>query len=95
MPALRTICTDDYAVIDAGQPVGRIRRAGERQGEVWMWNVTLPTPGAPGNTDGSLDAAKAAFREAWSAFKASIGEKGLAEAIQTQCDTVDKRHHLT
>lgn len=61
---------NDYTVIDAGQPVGRIRRAAERNGEVWIWNVTVNMPGAPNGTANSLEAAKADFRAAWTAFKA-------------------------
>ena len=43
--ALRTIGIKDYAVIDEGHPVGRIRLAAERHGEVWMWNCTVLLPG--------------------------------------------------
>jgi hypothetical protein len=72
---------NDYTVIDlaspsgfakagAGQPIGRIRRAAERNGEVWIWNVTVNMTGAPNGTADSLEAAKADFRAAWAAFKA-------------------------
>ena len=44
--ALRSIGSNDYAVIDDGYPVGRIRLASQQRGEVWYWNVTIPVPGA-------------------------------------------------
>ena len=62
--ALRTIGIKDYAVIDEGHPVGRIRLAAERHGEVWIWNCTVLCPGFHGSAV-SLEAAKMAFREAF------------------------------
>ena len=53
--ALRSIGSNDFAVIDDGYPVGRIRLAAERGGQTWMWNCTIPAPGAPSGTAGSLD----------------------------------------
>jgi hypothetical protein len=78
--ALRSIGSNDYAVIDDGYPIGRIRLAAERGGETW--NCTIPVPGAPNGTAGSLDAAKAAFRESWTKFKAAIGPERLAGALE-------------
>ena len=80
--ALRSIGSNDYAIIEDGYPVGRIRLAAERGGETWMWNCTIPAPGAPSGTAGSLDAAKAAFRETWMKFKATIGPERLANALE-------------
>ena len=45
--ALRSIGSNDFAVIDDGYPVGRIRLAAERGGQTWMWNCTIPVPGRP------------------------------------------------
>jgi hypothetical protein len=51
--ALRSIGSNDYAVIDDGDRVGRIRLAAERRGEVWMWNIGLNIPGGvPSGTAG-------------------------------------------
>ena len=80
--ALRSIGSNDFAVIDDGYPVGRIRLAAERGGQTWMWNCTIPAPGAPSGTAGSLDAAKAAFGESWARFKAAIGPERLANALE-------------
>lgn len=79
--ALCTIGKSDYAVIDDGNPVGRIRLASERQWE--MWNCTLPVPSVPSGTAGSFEAAKAAFRLAWMKYKADICPERLAKALQT------------
>jgi hypothetical protein len=70
--ALRPIGSNDFAVIDDGNPVGRIRYAAERTNNVWMWNVTLNIPGGvPSGTSAGLDRAKADFRTAWTAFKSA------------------------
>jgi hypothetical protein len=88
---LRPLAPDDYAVFHDGHPVGRIRIAAERRAQVWMWNVTIPHPGAPGGTAADLEEAKAAFREAWSTFKAAIGEVRLAEALELAQNARDRR----
>ncbi len=81
--ALRSIGSNDFAVIDDGDRVGRIRLAAERRGEVWMWNVGLNIPGGvPSGTATSLEEAKTAFREAWTRFKAGIEPALYAEAIE-------------
>jgi hypothetical protein len=60
---------DDYCVKHAGRSVGRIRRADERTGR-WDWVINPPLPiptWGVGRAD-SLEAAKAAFRSAWTQF---------------------------
>ncbi len=84
MLALRPIGRNDFAVIDDGHTVGRIRHAAERANGVWLWHVTVPIPGPPYGNAGDLEPAKVAFREAWIAFKASAGSERLASAIETQ-----------
>jgi hypothetical protein len=71
-------------VIDDGHVVGRIRHAAERTNDVWMWHVTVLIPSPPYGSARTLDAAKAAFQEAWTAFKAAAGPKRLAQAFETQ-----------
>lgn len=87
---LRRVAPDDYAVIDEGHPVGRIRRAAERTGEVWMWNVTVSIPGAGQGTADGLEAAKTAFRAFWISFKAAIGEARLRQALQEAQDARER-----
>jgi len=48
--ALRPLANNDFAVIDDGHPVGRIRLASERSDAVWMWNITIPLPGGNAET---------------------------------------------
>lgn len=74
MLALRSIDKNDYAVIDDGNTIGRIRHAAERTNDIWMWNVTIPIPdGVPYGNAGDLEPAKVAFREAWLKFEAAAG----------------------
>ena len=73
--ALRPIGSNDYAVIEDGNPVGRIRLAAERHREVWLWNCTVLIPGVPHGNASSLEAAKTAFRQAWVKCKAEIGQE--------------------
>jgi hypothetical protein len=90
--ALRSIGSNDYAVIDDGDRVGRIRLAAERRGEVWMWNIGLNIPdGVPSGTATSMEEAKAAFREAWTRFKAGIEPSLYAEAIEEAKAARDRR----
>ena len=79
---LRLMTKDDYAVIDAGEPVGRIRLASERRPQCWMWSVTVCVTGAGNGTAADLDAAKAAFRQSWLPFKTAIGEQCLVAALE-------------
>ena len=89
--ALRSIGSNDYAVIDDGHAVGRIRLASERHGETWMWNCTVLIPGVPNGNAGSLGAAKTAFRQAWAKSKAEIGPERLAQALETAQETRERR----
>lgn len=73
--ALRSIGSNDFAVIEDGHSVGRIRLARGRHREVWMWNCTVPHLRFPSGNAGSLEAAKAAFRQAWAKNKAEIGRR--------------------
>jgi hypothetical protein len=71
--------TDDYVVVEDGRKIGRIRLAGERGWsghDNWLWNVTVPLP-IPPDCNGSaesLDAAKVAFRAAWTQFRSGLTE---------------------
>ena len=80
--ALRFIGPNDFVVVDNGYPVGRIKLARERRGEVWYWNVTIPVPGVPGGTAFSLEVARATCRKAWTKTKAEIGPERLAPALE-------------
>src|SRR5476651_1006796 len=88
--ALRSIGSSDYAVIEDGCPVGRIRLAAERHREVWMWNCTLPIPGVPCGTVGSLEDAKTTFRQSWIKCKAEIGPERLARGLETAQDARER-----
>jgi hypothetical protein len=52
MLKLRSIGLSDYAVLESGQRIGRIRFADERMPGVWLWNVTIHLAG--GLPDGLL-----------------------------------------
>lgn len=80
--ALRSIGSNDYAVIDDGHPVGRIRLASQQRAEVWYWSVTIPVPGAPNGSAASLKEAKAAFVRAWTKSKIEIGPERFAKALE-------------
>ena len=45
MLKLRSIGLSDYAVLESGQRIGRIRLATERMPCVWLWNVTIQLGG--------------------------------------------------
>ena len=72
--ALRPIGPNDYAVIDGGNVVGRIRHAAKRTDDVWMWNVTIPSPGPPYGTAPDIPDAKAAFKDASAANQNRLTE---------------------
>lgn len=83
---------DDYAVLDDGNPVGRIRHATERTNEVWLWNVTIPLPMPPwcNGTAPDRDGAFAQFRSAWTRFKAEIGPDRYAAALDHAKDARER-----
>ena len=68
----RPIGKDDYAAVDSGNVVGRIRPVAERTNDVWMWHVTVLLASPSCGSARTIDAAKFAFRAAWTAFKALI-----------------------
>jgi hypothetical protein len=58
-------------VVDDQQPIGRIRYASERSPGIWLWNIQVHIAVVkPMGTANDLEAAKAAFKEAWASFKA-------------------------
>ena len=67
---LRSIGPNEYAVIEDGNSVGRIMLAGDSHAEVWLWNCTLPGPGASSGTAASLEEAMVEFRQEWTKRKA-------------------------
>jgi hypothetical protein len=80
---LRTIGLNDYAVLEGGQRIGRIRFASERMPSVWLWNVTVHLPGGlPMGSATDIDTAKAEFRAAWEALKARTPPEKLAAAYK-------------
>jgi len=84
MLKLRSIGIDDYRVLDAGQRIGRIRLADERMPPVWLWNVTIHlTGGLPMGSSPDFNTAKAEFKAAWKALKASATPEQLAAAYRT------------
>jgi len=83
MLKLRSIGIDDYRVLDAGQCIGRIRLADERMPPVWLWNVTIHlTGGLPSGSSPDFNTAKAEFKAAWKALKASTTPEQLAAAYR-------------
>ena len=72
---LRPIAPNEYAVIEDGNSVGRIMRAGEPRAEVWLWNCSLPGRGVSSGTAASLEAAQAGFRHEWKKRKIGLGLK--------------------
>ena len=79
---LRLIGPNDFTVVEDGHPIGRIKLASERRGEIWYWNVTIPVPGVPGGSSASFEEAKAGFRRGWAKSKAEIGPERLASALE-------------
>ena len=69
---LRPIAPDEYAVIEDGNSVGRIMRAGEPHAEVWLWNCSLPGQGVSSGTAVSLEDAQADFRQEWKKRKIGL-----------------------
>jgi len=69
MLKLRSIGIDDYRVLDVGQRIGRVRFVIER----------LPG-GLPTGSSPDFSTAKAEFKAAWKALKASTTPEQLAAA---------------
>ena len=67
---------NDYGVMFERRRIGRIREANERSGfnPGWTWaiNPPLPIPTWGAGQASTLNEAKAAFREAWERFYASL-----------------------
>ena len=83
MLKLRSIGIDDYRVLDAGQRIGRIRLVIERMPGVWLWAVTVPLSGGlPTCSALDFNAAKAEFKAAWKALKASTTPEQFAAAYR-------------
>jgi hypothetical protein len=82
--SLRQIAENDFAVIDSGEPVGRIRLAAERASRTWLWNITIPTPikGQTHGTGADLEEAKADFKAAWSQARAQLSPEVYRQAMQ-------------
>ena len=66
---------NDFVVIFEGRSIGRIRQADEHRaypGWDWTINPPLPVPSWCAGSEDSLEQAKAAFREAWEKFYATL-----------------------
>jgi hypothetical protein len=73
--SLRPSGENDYLVMREGRAIGRIRLADERPvQETWVWSITvpLPIPAFGVGRASSMEAAKAAFRAAWTQFYAQL-----------------------
>ena len=83
MLKLRSIGTRDYSVLEGAQRIGRIRLADERMPPIWLWNVTIHlTGGLPSASSPDYDTAKAEFKAAWEALKATTSPEELAAAYR-------------
>lgn len=91
--SLRQLAENDFAVIDAGDEVGRIRLAAERASKTWLWNITIPTPlrGRTHGTGADLEEAKADFKAAWSQARAQLSPEVYRQAMQTQRDAAERQ----
>lgn len=79
--------TDDFTVYFEDRSVGRIRFASEREGYTpgWDWHVNppLPVPSWCNGTEDDLLRVKAAFREAWERYYASLTPEDVAHWHRT------------
>ena len=83
MLKLRSLGINDYSVLEGRQRIGRIRLADERMPPVWLCNVTIHlTGGLPMGSAKDLDTAKAEFKAAWEALKATTSPEELAAAYR-------------
>ncbi|MDX3971197.1 MAG: hypothetical protein QHD01_32015 [Bradyrhizobium sp.] len=75
---------DDYAVIWDGLTIGRIfKTVAVGGGADWSWSCGLPNvPQRSGQRGraGSMDAAKAAFRTAWTALRSDLSYEEIRQA---------------
>jgi hypothetical protein len=62
---LRPMGSNEYAVIEDGNLVGRIMLTGEPHSEIWLWNCNLPGAGISSGTAASLEEAQVEFRLEW------------------------------
>jgi hypothetical protein len=60
---LRSIGLSDYAVLESGQRIGRIRLAAERMPCVWLWSVTIRLTGLPMGSSKDLTRPRRSLRQ--------------------------------
>jgi len=83
MLKLRSIGINDYAVLEAGRRIGRIRIVIKRLPGVWLWDVAVSLSSVlPTGSSEDLDTAKAEFKAAWEALKARTSKDELAAAYK-------------
>ncbi len=83
MLKLRLIGINDYSVLEGRQRIGRIRFVIERMPGVWLWSIKVHLPGElPKGSSKDLDTAKADFKAAWKALKASTTPEQRAAAYR-------------
>jgi hypothetical protein len=80
---------NDYSVIEDDHVVGRIYLAQSGASHAWVWSVTVGIPSTAYGRAPSLDQAKAEFRAAFEALKASVGPERLAAAI-AECEAAGR-----
>jgi hypothetical protein len=83
MLKLRTIGIRDYVVLEGKQRIGWIRLATERMPFVWLWRCCHPSDRrTPMGSSKDIDTAKAEFKAAWKALKATTPPEQLAAAYK-------------
>jgi len=83
MLKLRSHGTNDYSVLEGGRRIGRIRFVIEGMPGVWLWAVTVPLSGGlPTGSASDFNTAKAEYKAAWKALKASTTPEQLASAYE-------------
>jgi len=73
---------EDWIVLDDGKPIGRIyqRHAPANADVAWFWSITYVEPRSglrTSGTTGTLDAAKAAFRDSYDKWRAWAAKTGF------------------
>lgn len=76
---LRSIGSNEYAVIEDGNSVGQIVLAGDPRAEIWLWNCSLPGPGVSSGTAATLEDAKVEFQQEWKKRKIGLQLKAKAK----------------